>query len=186
MMIENLQDRVRESADFILCQEAKIGPIFMGQSDIDQVSDAEAAELFNRLVAVSPVPVRFNGRLKRCYGRCGYTYSFKKEDYQASEIEISKLDRSWAERVKTLAHEITHAILHAAPLWPGRLELSHKARKDEKELEAELSAFIVADILGLPQLVYSENYIFGFYKAVPSGLNILRARWAAAEILKRI
>lgn len=188
MRIENLHDRVRESADFILCQKAGIGPVYMGKSDICKISEKDAEQLFKKLSAAAPVPVLLDGRLKKCLGYCNFTENRRTGERTPKLIKIAKIQSSWAERVKTLAHEMAHAILHGSTVWPGRPDYGSVKTLgiSEKEFEADLSAFIVADVLGITQALETMSYVFGTFNVTPNGMNIMRSEWAAAEILKRI
>ncbi|MBR3539539.1 MAG: hypothetical protein IKN79_10780 [Eubacterium sp.] len=67
-----------------------------------------------------------------------------------NEIHI-RAGMSQAQTVKTLIHEEIHSILHSAAL-------SDKTR-NEKEIEAESGAFIVADYLGIDTSDYSFGYV---------------------------
>lgn len=67
-----------------------------------------------------------------------------------NEIHI-RAGMSQAQTVKTLIHESLHSVLHPA-------SLSDKTR-NEKEVEAESGAFIVADYLGIDTSDYSFGYV---------------------------
>ena len=60
-----------------------------------------------------------------------------------------------AQRVKTLAHELGHAILHDPETTPS----SSRELKELKELEAESVAFVVCEALGIDSSVYSFGYV---------------------------
>ncbi len=71
---------------------------------------------------------------------------------KAIRVELSN---SGAQRVKTLAHEISHALLHDP-------ETSPALERGTKELEAESSAYVICKTLGLDSDGYSFGYVAGW------------------------
>ena len=75
-------------------------------------------------------------------------------------------DNTKSEKVKTLVHEIAHAILHSKDENVISKELKLKRNKLGKqvsyqigELQAELTAYMVADAIGLDTNQYSVSYV---------------------------
>jgi hypothetical protein len=92
--------------------------------------------------------------------------------YELSRIRI-EISNSPVQRVKTLIHEIAHAILHAG----------HRIERELAELEAESIAYIVCQLLGIDSSGYSFGYVAnwagGGEKAV-AGIKASCERIAAA------
>ena len=83
-----------------------------------------------------------------------------------------------AQRVKTLAHELAHALLH-----------EHAPDRARAELEAESTAFVVCRALGLDSGDYSFGYVASWAGDGPEAVaSITRSggaiQWAAAAILE--
>lgn len=98
-------------------------------------------KIMNTLKKISPYPVVFTEFDGETNGLC----SFKNR-----QIYI-QANMSEQQTIKTLIHEITHAIFH---------EERDKNRSIEvKEIEAESVAFIVSDYLGIDTSSYSFSYI---------------------------
>lgn len=70
-------------------------------------------------------------------------------DFTAMQIAV-RPDVSAAQAVKTLIHELGHALLH---------EDDHRGNRDRQEVEAESTAFVVLDALGLSSDGYSFPYV---------------------------
>lgn len=94
-------------------------------------------------------------------------------DRRTREIVVITGETSRAQIFKTLVHEIAHAILHG--------NADHHARS-EMEVEAESTAFVVCQVLGLDTSSYSFSYVSlwaGHEKAetmvLQSGQRIVRA-----------
>ena len=75
-------------------------------------------------------------------------------DHVAKLIRVSET-LSPAAKVKTLAHEISHAILHAP-------ESRGEMTRGLIELEAESSAYVVCQALGIDSADYSFGYVAGW------------------------
>ena len=80
-----------------------------------------------------------------------------------------------AMQVKTLAHEIGHALMHD----PGVSDLGESTRT-LKELEAESVAFVVSRALGLDSGDYSFGYVAGWARDGDNAIKALKA--SAARI----
>ena len=111
----------------------EICPLLQGSVD-------NYADVFQALKEVSPFPVAFEHLHDGSHGYCDFTNQKIALDYDMPD----------AQTIKTLIHEIGHATLqHAGSGKPRR----------QAEVEAEATAFIVADHLGLDTSEYSFDYI---------------------------
>jgi uncharacterized protein DUF955 len=81
-----------------------------------------------------------------------------------------RIDLAPAHRVKTLAHELAHAILHAERTERGLMEL-----------EAESVAFIVCDALGLDAGAWSFGYVAGWAGGGEQALAAIKATGARIQ-----
>lgn len=112
--------------------------------------------ILNAIVETSPVPVSYEqtvGGIKGFYAPV--------ENRIVVGSGMSEL-----QTVKTLIHEITHALLHNPDAIKER-----KTDRDTQEIEAESTAFIVSSLLGLDTSEYSFEYI---------------ANWAGKDNLKAV
>lgn len=106
-------------------------------------------ELLQKLISTSPVPVGFE-EIKN--GAKGYFNTAEKR------IAINE-GMAQAQTVKTLIHEIAHAILH------NREDGQEKeANGNAKEVQAESVAYTVCSALGLDTADYSFGYVVGWSK----------------------
>lgn len=112
---------------------SEICPLLQGSMD-------NYADVFQALKEVSPFPVVFEHLHDGSHGYCDFTNQKIALDYDMPD----------AQTIKTLIHEIGHATLQHAG--------SGKPRQ-QAEVEAEATAFIVADHLGLDTSEYSFDYI---------------------------
>lgn len=117
------------------------------QGDVKNYENIQKA-----LIELSPVPVRFDeikGEAK------GYYSSADKEI-------VIQIGMSEAQRVKTLLHEISHAVLHdkEGALVEGVGDEEKSRRR--KEVEAESCAYVISQHLGLDTSEYSFGYIAGW------------------------
>jgi antirestriction protein ArdC len=94
-----------------------------------------------------------------------------------------EVKNSPAQRVKTLAHELAHAILHAPS------DVDYRSNRGLCELEAESVAFVVCHSIGIDSGDYSFGYVAGWagngdeaVKAISQSQS--RIQKAAASILK--
>lgn len=78
-------------------------------------------------------------------------------------------DNDGAQQVKTLAHEISHAILHGD---------GDKTARELRELEAESSAYVICSALGLETGGYSFGYVAGWLGSGPAAVAGVRASQA--------
>ena len=106
------------------------------------------AELIDKLKKVSPVPVSFEDM----NGVNGVYRQLTKE------IAV-KTGMSELQTVKTLIHEISHAILHDKDNG-----LENEAGRNKREVQAESIAYTVCGMLGLDTSDYSFGYIAGWSK----------------------
>lgn len=98
--------------------------------------------LFKSIEAISPAPVK----IEDFHGRAlGY---FSPLDWEI----VIKPGMSEMQNVKTLIHEVAHALLHGKEDEPGQ------SRRVE-EVEAESIAFIVCNHLGIDTSTYSFDYL---------------------------
>ena len=133
--------------------------------------EAEAG-LLEKIISISPVPVRFeeiSGDVKGYYNRTGY-------------IAI-KTGMSGVQSVKTLLHEIAHAILHS------KEGAEKDADRNTKEVQAESTAFTVSKYLGLDTSDYSFGYIAGWSSGksadeLRNSLEVIRG--TANDIISRL
>ena len=96
--------------------------------------------LFKTLSKISPLPIYFN-KLNGPNGLC-----------RPGKDIIINTGMSEAQNLKTLIHEIAHAILHT----------NSNAPKKTKEVEAESVAFAVCAYLGIDTSSYSFGYIASY------------------------
>lgn len=107
----------------------------------------EGAELIGRVLAVSPVPVRFEA----VHGSANGFYSH--DGYIVVDDRLSA-----SQRLKTLVHEIAHATIHCKG---GEQE---KADRNTMEVQAESVAFTVCSHFGIDTSDYSFGYVAGWSK----------------------
>lgn len=102
-------------------------------------------QLVAKLVEFSGIPVSFHDYASESKGY--YSPSENCIVVQASMPETQKL--------KTLIHEVAHSMLHN----PSEIAKRGLVSPDTKEVEAESTAFIVADWLGIDTSSYSVPYL---------------------------
>ena len=107
------------------------------------------SELLENLKNVSPVPVEFE-EIKT--GAKGY-YSFAENVIRVNE------GMSEIQTIKTLVHEISHAILHEKENGEEK-----DADRGTKEVQAESVAYTVCSMLGIDTSDYSFEYVAGWSK----------------------
>ncbi|MGC8473739.1 MAG: ImmA/IrrE family metallo-endopeptidase, partial [Candidatus Dormibacteria bacterium] len=138
---------------------------------VGQMPSEAPPEILERLLALVPslgFTVEFTELRSGRRGDCSHALRRIRVDRRLSP----------GPRVKTLGHELAHAILHGPDFTGGR-ELA--------ELEAESVAYVVCQQLGLDSSAYSFGYVASWAGSGPvasrqisrSGQRILRA---AAEI----
>lgn len=130
-------------------------------------------QIRDALISVSPVPVRFD---KITDGAKGY--------YSPADQEIViKTGMSDIQTVKTLAHEIGHATVHA----PGSSD--QKKTTAERETEAESIAYLVCGHYGIPTEEYSFPYIGGWSSGMSDKellTRITSIKGAAADLMDQV
>ena len=118
------------------------------QLGVDELTGAvtDYEVLIQALLMVSPMPVSFIEIESGAKGYCNVTKRV---------IAIQK-DMSQLQTVKTMIHEIAHAMLHA--------DNDKVERKDAgtREVEAESIAYVVCQYLGLDTSDYSFAYLIGW------------------------
>ena len=86
--------------------------------DLEKAYDMLNAQVFLNTMP-SNVSVRYNGRLKRCHGRCTAYWKNGETSACKQEITLAKSGRTAVSEVNTLLHEMCHAWLN------GHGELHH-------------------------------------------------------------
>ena len=129
--------------------------------------------IYDRLVAFSPVPVSVEPILQS--GAKGY---FSDREQRI----VLRSGMSEVQTVKTLSHEIAHAVLHNAE----RLQETGKKTRGQKEVEAESIAYVVCRHFGIDTSDYSFGYVAGWSRSkelreLHDALNTIRK--TAAEII---
>lgn len=105
----------------------------------------EGAELIGKVLAVSPVPIRFEA----VPGAANGFYSY--DGYIVVDDSLSP-----SHKLKTLVHEIAHATIHCKG---GEQE---KADRGAMEVQAESVAFTVCSYFGIDTSDYSFGYVAGW------------------------
>ena len=157
----------RPTSVFDISQTAQIPDTEEVQLGIKELQgQVENYELLLRaIMESSPVPIsyeRIAGQIK------GY--------YAPNENRIAVCTgMSELQTIKTLLHEITHALLHNPDAIKERKVDSHA-----KEIEAESTAFIVSSLLGLDTSEYSFEYVAGWagkdnLKAISQAMNQIQS-----------
>lgn len=100
---------------------------------------------------------------------------------QGAEIAISEMSLGWRQ-LSTVIHEIAHSLLH---FGPNRKELSGQ----QKEIEAEATAFIVLNFFGFTETRFAANYL-ALHKATSKDVDILdrynKVEYASRNIINGI
>ncbi|HEY5265629.1 MAG TPA: ArdC-like ssDNA-binding domain-containing protein [Acidimicrobiales bacterium] len=109
-------------------------------------------------------------------------------DPRTKEIRV-EAKNSGIQRVKTLAHELGHALLHATSEDGDEVRLDCTA-KNVKELEAESTAYVVCAALGIETDDYSFGYVVGWAGGGDQAIEKIRASQAriqktSGQILKQ-
>ncbi|WP_087064185.1 ArdC-like ssDNA-binding domain-containing protein [Intestinibacillus massiliensis] len=132
------------------------------------------SEIYDRLAKTSPVPVEQ-----------GEVPGVAKGYFSAREQKIVlRSGMSQVQTVKTLVHEIAHALLHD----PKNLPKERKERR-HKEIEAESVAYVVCQHFGIETSDYSFAYVAGWSKGkelkeLKASLDTIRT--AASQIINAI
>jgi len=164
----------------------KLVPVF----DISQTEGRELPDIVSRLEGLAPEGV-FN-TLVEFAGSIGFRVERPKSlESVANGDTTHSLGRirvvasnSEAQQVKTLAHEIGHALLHD-PEVPATNELT----RGLKELEAESTAYVICTALGMDTSDYSFGYVAGWASGAAEAIQGIkesagRIQKAAAAVLK--
>lgn len=128
-----------------------------------KLTGTDGAELIQRVISVSPVPVRFEavpGSANGFYHHDGY-------------IVVDE-GLSPSQTLKTLVHEIAHATIHCKD---GQQE---EADRRTKEVQAESIAYTVCNFLG----VDTSDYSFGYVAAWSTGKELDELR-QSLEIIRQ-
>ena len=129
-------------------------------------------DTFNRLCGVSPVPV--------AYENIDHANGY----FSTTENRIAiKAGMSEQQTLKTLVHEIAHAMLH------GEDGEQKEAGRRTREVQAESVAYIVCSALGLDTADYSFGYIAGWsdgqeIKELSGSMDVIRK--TAKTILEKL
>jgi hypothetical protein len=104
-------------------------------------------------------------------------------DFGAGRIRVAASNDE-AQQVKTLAHEIGHALLHD-PTGIGARELT----RAQRELEAESVAYVICRALGVASDDYSFGYVVGWSGGGDEAIRGIKAsttriQRAAAAVMK--
>lgn len=143
----------------------KFIPVF----DISQTDGAEPPEVCTRLEGDDPACVY--GRLVSVASSVGFSvqdHDFGSAvngdcDHRSRTIRVEVANKP-AQRVKTLAHEIAHALLHA--------DFEDRALA---ELEAESTAYVVCQALGIDSGRYSFGYLATWAGGGDAAIAAIRA-----------
>ena len=146
----------------------KLVPVF----DISQTEGRELPDVVSRLQGLAPEGVfasltEFAQNLGFHVERPQSLESGANGDTTHSLGRIRVVaSNSEAQQVKTLAHEIGHALLHD-PEVPSSKELT----RGLKELEAESTAYVICTALGMDTSDYSFGYVAGWAGGAPEAIQ---------------
>lgn len=164
----------------------KLVPVF----DISQTEGRELPDVVSRLEGLAPEGVfniltEFAGTIGFRVERPESLESGANGDTTHSLARIRIVaSNSEAQQVKTLAHEIGHALLHD-PEVPATKEWT----RGLKELEAESTAYVICAALGMDTGDYSFGYVAGWAGGAPEAIRGIkdstsRIQKAATAVLK--
>ena len=111
-------------------------------------------EIYNAIVAVSPVPVIFRDKQDSSEG----CYNHKEQKIYINE------GLSQIQTVSVMIHETAHAILHALPVENGEIVGEHEKDRRTREVEAESVAYIVCQHFGIETGDSSFAYVTSWSK----------------------
>jgi antirestriction protein ArdC len=139
------------------------------QGNVEQYAD-----LVEKLKALSPVPVDFEAFDSKAKG-----YYSPSEQRVVVQPDLSEL-----QSLKTLIHEISHAILHNDEDGEQK-----DADRHTKEVQAESVAYTVCAALGLDTSEYSFGYVAGWsagreVKELTASMDVIRR--TAKEIIEAL
>ena len=150
--------------------------------DVSQTEGEELPSVVHALTGEGPGGLFF--RLKEFAESRGFTVRFEDMDgsrfgYVDRNLEIAlKAGAGNAQHCKTLCHEIAHGLLGHLP----DKELS----REEKELEAETTAWVVCRNLGLETSDYSFGYLATWAPSKDRDVKIEKCAGRACECAKDI
>lgn len=164
----------------------KLVPVF----DISQTEGPDLPDIVSKLEGLAPegVFVKLSEFAKGIGFRVERPESLESGangDTSHSEGRIRVVSaNSEAQQVKTLAHEIGHALLHD----PGA-ETTTETTRGLKELEAESTAYVICTALGMDTSDYTFGYVAGWAGGAPEALAGIKAstgriQKAATAVLK--
>jgi uncharacterized protein YjbI with pentapeptide repeats len=164
----------------------KLVPVF----DISQTEGPDLPDVVSKLEGLAPegVFVKLSEFAKGIGFRVERPESLESGangDTSHSEGRIRVVSaNSEAQQVKTLAHEIGHALLHD----PGT-ETTTETTRGLKELEAESTAYVICTALGMDTSDYTFGYVAGWAGGAPEVLAGIKAstgriQKAATAVLK--
>lgn len=138
----------------------------------DDVEDFE--NLISKLVKLSPVPVEF----KKVSGSANGFYSHDTKSIVVDE-ELGEM-----QKIKTLVHEIAHAILHNKETG-----VQKDVDQRTKEVQAESVAYTVCNYIGLDTSEYSFGYVAAWsegkeLKELTESMEAIRS--TASEIIEEL
>jgi hypothetical protein len=150
----------------------KLVPVF----DISQTEGPELAEALSKLSGLAPEGVF--ATLTEFASTIGFRVELPETlESGANGDTTHSLGRirvvasnSEAQQVKTLAHEIGHALLHD-PEVSGTKELT----RGLMELEAESTAYVICAALGMDTSDYSFGYVAGWAGGAPEAVQGIKA-----------
>lgn len=103
---------------------------------------------YDKLVSLSPVSVTID----QVPGQANGYYSY------AEQRIVLRPGLSEIQTIKTLVHEIAHALLHD----PDEVPPEERKGRNEKEVEAESIAYVVCQHFGIDTSEYSFGYVAGW------------------------
>lgn len=140
-------NRFRAVTVFDISQtDGKELPSLKAQELTGEVEDYES--VFQRLAALSPLPVIYDTLPGQAKGQTNFL----------EQKVIIRPGMSQLQTIKTLVHEITHAMLHD----PDNQPLGVIRDRRRAEVEAESVAYVVCQHFGLDTSDYSLGYVAGW------------------------
>ena len=164
-MIYKVADNSNLDEETQVIRGFKFVPVF----DASQTEGEELPSVCNRLIGDDPA---------NCYEslvKVANSYGFSVEDFAFSgstngdcTFELHRIrvevNNTPAQRIKTLVHELAHAILH-----------SGEANRLLAELEAESVAYIVCQVLGIDSSDYSFGYVATWAGDGEQAIDLIKA-----------
>jgi hypothetical protein len=150
----------------------KLVPVF----DISQTEGPELAEALSKLSGLAPEGVfaTLTGFASTIGFRVELPETLESGANGDTTHSLGRIrvvaSNSEAQQVKTLAHEIGHALLHD-PEVPATKELT----RGHMELEAESTAYVICAALGMDTSDYSFGYVAGWAGGAPEAVQGIKA-----------